>query len=140
MTTLGRPRPAYRRRLRGEQGAAAVEFALVMTLLIMLVFGIVEFGRAYNTKIELSGAAREGARRMAVSGDASCTGSGAKATAIKASPTLGLSCSAVTVTPATCSPGTDVEVKVTTEWTYVIPPFFSGTKTLTGVGVMRCGG
>jgi len=36
-------------RLRqGEQGAAVVEFALVLPILMMFVFGIVEFGRGYN--------------------------------------------------------------------------------------------
>ncbi len=39
-----------RRRMRSERGAAVVEFALVVPILIALVFGIAEFGRAYFTR------------------------------------------------------------------------------------------
>src|SRR4029079_5353100 len=51
---------------RGERGAAAVEFALVLPLLVVLVFGIVEFSIAYNHKQGLHAAAREGARLAAL--------------------------------------------------------------------------
>src|SRR5436309_12242235 len=54
------------RRLHREDGAAAVEFAIVSTILFMIVFGIVEFGRTYSQYEVLQGAAREGARRAAV--------------------------------------------------------------------------
>ncbi len=48
------------RRFRSESGAAAVEFALVVPILLLLVLGIIEFGRAYNIQNSLSAAAREG--------------------------------------------------------------------------------
>ena len=60
-----------RRRVDGEGGAAAIEFALVASLLIVLVFGIIEFGRAYSEYQVLQGAAREGARAAAVRAPAS---------------------------------------------------------------------
>jgi Flp pilus assembly protein TadG len=50
-----------------EDGAAAVEFALLLPLLVLLLFGIIEFGLAFNTRIQATNAAREGAR-MAVVG------------------------------------------------------------------------
>jgi Flp pilus assembly protein TadG len=50
----------------GERGAAAVEFALVVGLLLTVVFGITGFGKAYSEVVALTGAAREGARRAAV--------------------------------------------------------------------------
>jgi Flp pilus assembly protein TadG len=53
-------------RSRDERGSAAVEFALVLPLLLMLVFGIIDFGRMYNAKITLNEAAREGARSAAL--------------------------------------------------------------------------
>jgi Flp pilus assembly protein TadG len=52
--------------LRRDDGSAVVEFALVSPLVIMLVFGIIEFGIAYNQQIELRSAAREGGRLAAV--------------------------------------------------------------------------
>jgi Flp pilus assembly protein TadG len=50
----------------GEAGAAAVEFALVAPLLVLLVCGIVDLGRAYATLNQLAASAREGARLAAV--------------------------------------------------------------------------
>lgn len=54
--------------LRVERGASAVEFALVLSLLFLLVFGIIQFGIAYNRTQGLHAAAREGARVAAVGG------------------------------------------------------------------------
>jgi Flp pilus assembly protein TadG len=51
---------------RDERGAAAVEFALILPVIILLLFGIIEFGRAWNVKQVLTDAAREGARVAAV--------------------------------------------------------------------------
>ena len=52
--------------LRNEKGASAVEFALVLPIFIMLVFGIFQFGIAFNNWIAITHAAREGARLAAV--------------------------------------------------------------------------
>jgi Flp pilus assembly protein TadG len=46
---------------RNETGAVAVETVLVLPILALLVFGVLDFGRAYWVKIQLGGAAREGA-------------------------------------------------------------------------------
>src|SRR5437868_13335102 len=47
---------------RKEEGAAAVEFAIVAALLFMLLFGIIEFGIVFNRYQGLQAGAREGAR------------------------------------------------------------------------------
>lgn len=47
-----------------QQGVAAVEFALVLFFLILLVAGIVEFGRAFWYYDALSKATRDGARLL----------------------------------------------------------------------------
>ena len=47
---------------RNDSGAAAVEFALVLPILCMLLFGIISFGFAMSDKIALVNAVREGAR------------------------------------------------------------------------------
>ncbi len=67
------------RRVRKERGAALVEFAMVMPLLLLLVFGIMEVGWLFAQQVEVRNAAREGARIAAVSTpditDSSYTGS-----------------------------------------------------------------
>jgi Flp pilus assembly protein TadG len=50
------------RRVEGEEGAALVEFAVCAVLILTIVFGIVEFGNAWNRKLEVETAARAGAR------------------------------------------------------------------------------
>jgi Flp pilus assembly protein TadG len=55
--------------LKDRKGQNLVEFALVVPLLLMLVIGIAEFGRAWMTKNILTGAAREAVRMYAVKDD-----------------------------------------------------------------------
>ena len=58
-----------RERLRRDDGAAAVEFALVAPLLFLLVFGIIDFGFGFHAWDASHNAAREGARTGAVNPD-----------------------------------------------------------------------
>ena len=60
---------SVRRKLRREDGAAAVEFALIVGLLAVLIFGLLEYGLAFWQVQNLRAAAREGARVAAVRGD-----------------------------------------------------------------------
>lgn len=53
----------------GERGAAALEFALVLPLLITLVFGMVDAGWAINRYSVLNNAVREGVRVASLGGD-----------------------------------------------------------------------
>jgi Flp pilus assembly protein TadG len=50
------------RRGRDERGAALVEFALILPLVMALILGLVSGGAAYNRKISMNGAVREGSR------------------------------------------------------------------------------
>ena len=64
---VARRRPSARRGLPGgarcgELGVAAVELALVLPVLVMLLFGMITTGLAYNDHISVSNAAREGGR------------------------------------------------------------------------------
>ncbi|MBE3092327.1 MAG: pilus assembly protein [Chloroflexi bacterium] len=52
--------------LSGEKGTSAVEFAIILPILVMLVFGIIQFGLVFNKYIAITHAAREGARLAAV--------------------------------------------------------------------------
>ena len=58
-----------RRSKNDESGAAAVEFAIVLPILLLLVFGIIEFGLLFNRFISVTHAAREGVRVAALTGD-----------------------------------------------------------------------
>jgi Flp pilus assembly protein TadG len=49
-------------RLRDDSGTAAVEFAIVVPILLLVVFGIIDFGRALWTLNVATSALREGAR------------------------------------------------------------------------------
>ena len=53
-------------RTRSEEGQATVEFAIVIPLLLLLVVGIFEFGKAFNYWIDLNHLSNEGARWAAV--------------------------------------------------------------------------
>ncbi|MGH3385305.1 MAG: TadE family protein [Nocardioidaceae bacterium] len=66
-------RPAKRcRRRSSDDGASAVEFALVSVLLFSILFGLIQYGLYFWSLQSGSSAAREGARRAAV-GDLDCT-------------------------------------------------------------------
>lgn len=51
---------------RDQGGQALAEFALVLPVLLILVIGIIEFGRAWNARQVITDAAREGARLAVV--------------------------------------------------------------------------
>ena len=53
---------------RGERGAALVEAAIVTPLLLMLVFGIIEFGFAFKDTLTLANGSRSGARVASAAG------------------------------------------------------------------------
>ncbi len=61
---MGRSRPSRVRARR--KGAALVEMALVLGLLLALVFGIIEFGSLFFLRQNMLHAAREAARTLAV--------------------------------------------------------------------------
>jgi TadE-like protein len=56
------------RRLRSERGAALIETAVTLPLILLVSVGIFEFGRAYQTWQVLTNAAREGARQAVLEG------------------------------------------------------------------------
>jgi Flp pilus assembly protein TadG len=47
--------------VHSECGSSLIEMAFIMPLLLLILFGVVDFGRAYYLAIEVAGAARAGA-------------------------------------------------------------------------------
>jgi Flp pilus assembly protein TadG len=56
----------FRVAFRSERGQSVTEFALVLPLLAMLLFGIIQFGITFNDYISLTDAVRAGSRKGAV--------------------------------------------------------------------------
>jgi Flp pilus assembly protein TadG len=130
------------RRLHSERGAVAVEFALVVPLLLVLLFGIVSVSRAFQVQATLSGAAREAARTMAIQNDHAAAVSVAR----NAAATMGkvpASAVDVTVTPSTCT-GADPKQNIVVTLRFPFQPTgdFAGGKSFTieSKAVLRCGG
>ena len=118
-----------------DRGAVAVEFALILPILILLVFGIYEFGRGYNAKVTLTHAAREGVRDYSINENAGA----AVATAQAAAPQLpGMS--AVVSDGCSGAAGDTATVTVSIAMDYTIPLFRSGTWNISESATMRCGG
>jgi Flp pilus assembly protein TadG len=132
-----------------ERGAVAVEMALVTPLLVVLVFGIIDFSRIFNAELQLSQAAREGARLASIVNGSSgvYTSTQIKNRIESAAPNPAWGGTAATLgatwlcpTGTTVSPSTlpVASVTVTTDFTGIL--FFTSGKTLTQTAVMRCGG
>ncbi|OFI40023.1 hypothetical protein BIU82_03095 [Arthrobacter sp. SW1] len=135
----------YRRRppARDDQGAVAVEFAIITPFLLLLVAGIIEFSYAMGVQISVTQAAREAARTYAVTDD------WGKATAAGTAGAPSLSGAISFSKDIDCEE--DSTVNVTAQYTAnSLTGFalnfsgnfisFAGTFTSTGVGAMRCGG
>lgn len=58
-----------RRRIRNQRGAALLEAAITIPIILLISVGIFEFGRAYQTWQVLTNAAREGARIAIIAGN-----------------------------------------------------------------------
>ncbi|MBT2514384.1 TadE/TadG family type IV pilus assembly protein [Arthrobacter sp. ISL-30] len=119
-----------------ERGAVAVEFAILAPLLVTLLLGIMEFGNAYNAQISLTNAAREGVRVMAISNDKTAARTAAKNAAVSLNPKL--TDGNISFGGAFCAPGSQIALTIS----YNLPTLtgIAGPFTMTGKGVMLCGG
>ncbi|GAB2866314.1 TadE/TadG family type IV pilus assembly protein [Lentzea nigeriaca] len=127
-----------------DRGATAVEVALLMPILLLLVMGIIDFGRALNAQVTLTQAAREGVRVAALKQPDPAGRTQTAATGLSG---VGV---AVTACPSTPTPGSDAQVQATYTFTFVTPigdlaGMFGGGGygspiTLSAKGVMPCEG
>ncbi len=147
-----------------EKGASAVEFALVLPLLMLVLFGIIEFGFILYDKAVITNASREGARKgIAYRFNSTGTGPGAVPTTEVISTVTSYAgtylISLGGTTPALpppavsgdCSvPGSALTVTVTYPYTFLVLPNLPSSAgaaggtgltpviTLTAVTVMNC--
>lgn len=123
-----------------ERGAVAVEFALIAPVLIMILMGIMEFGRAYNAQISLTNAAREGVRVMAISNTQDTARAAAINAAVSLAPALTDADIAFNATNGTGNCTTDAQMTVTVTYSLSTMTGIAGPFAMTGIGVMQCGG
>ena len=121
-----------------ERGTVMAEFALVLPILLVILFGIVELGIAFNRAQAVEAAAREGARLASISsttsGDVTARVNDALAGIPLDNPVN------VAVAPGGCAgrEGEPVTVTVTYLHNVTIPLLFSRNVNLTGQAVFRC--
>jgi Flp pilus assembly protein TadG len=122
-----------------ERGAAAVEFALILPVFLLLIVGMLEFARAYNAQISISNAAREAARVMAIHDSPAQARTSAIAAAVSLNPEL--VDGDIAITPASCDAAApDTAVHVTISYDLPLLTGFFEPLQIEGVGVMLCGG
>ncbi len=124
--------------IRRNHGQSVIEFALVLPLLLILLFGIVEFGRAWMTMNILTSAAREGCR-LAVVTDPDVTLVTTRVTDVCNS--AGLTNLEITIVPPDATdPSRRVTVTVGTEFRFIwgdIGKLFGSGTTLVGTLPLR---
>jgi Flp pilus assembly protein TadG len=131
-------------RRRSERGSAAVEFAILLPVLILLLFGIIEFSIAYNHQQGLHAAAREGARVAALPQSTQASVIDRVRSALQGvMNSTDIQNATITVTPSGNQPcngapaGTHVIVTVSAPDDLAIP-LYTKTLTLTGRGEFLC--
>ena len=123
-----------------RRGAAAVEFALVAPLFLLMVMGMIEVGRAIMVQQILTNASREGARRAVLDG-----ATDSEVTTFVNTYLTNASLPAATVTfpqgnPQDAGFGAPVEVQVSIPFgqvSWVPSPMYLGGQNLTATTVMR---
>ncbi|MCL3838780.1 TadE family protein [Aeromicrobium duanguangcaii] len=117
------------RRVR-ERGVAAVEFALIVPILMTIVIGIVEFGWAYNFRTQLNNATQIAARSYAIDRDWNVARANVTGLAPTAAVTKTINCTAATA-------GSPVTV-TTTVTRRSLTNLFGANFTYTVRGVSQC--
>lgn len=117
---------------KGDRGAAMVELALVLPILVLLLVGIVEAGRAYGANVALQGAARDGARLAALGSSSSAVESAVYDTAGPADVV------AVITTPCAGTGSGEAAVQVRAQHQWRLPFMNLGVTTLNALARMPC--
>jgi Flp pilus assembly protein TadG len=131
-----------------EKGTSAVEFVLVLPLLLLMLFAIIEFSVAMYDKAVITNASREGARRGIVMRTPPPRISAAEISTTvanySAAHLISFGAAAVTTSVSSICVDSGDQLTVTVSYPYnffVVPNFLhslTGTLILNGVTVMRC--
>lgn len=116
--------------IRSDRGQTMVEFALVVPVLCLVIFGIIQCGILYNNYITLTDATRVGARKAAVSRTAADPVGLAKTATRNAASGLETPPLAVFVTATAWAPGADVTVEATYPYELKLLWFVAASGTL----------
>ena len=107
------------RLIRDESGVALVEFALVLPLLLVLVLGIIDFGRAFNHWIDSTHLANVAARYAVVNKNPGAPASLTLQQYIQEQATQQVPAVCIEFQDTTPAVGEWVEVRVTSEWSWL---------------------
>lgn len=99
----------FRERIKNADGVAALEFGLVLPLLMVILAGIIDYGDVYFVRLAMSNAAREGAR-VGATRDADDAAPAAVAAANAYLADAGLTATAVATTPSQADPTVRVTI------------------------------
>ncbi len=113
-----------------------VEMAIVLPVLVLLVFGIIDFGRLYNTQVTLTHAAREGIRDYAIFQDPVQ----AETVARQAVTSFDTAPEVMDIALSDCVPGQPATMTIEYDFNSSIPFLGESILTISAEGVMRCGG
>ncbi len=102
-----------RTNIRNERGQTMVEFALVVPILCVVLFGILQFGALYNDYVTLTDATRVGARKAATARHETNPEAAAEAAARNSAQGLDPSELGITVTATAWEHGESVTVEGT---------------------------
>jgi Flp pilus assembly protein TadG len=115
---------------RADDGAAAVEFALVVPLLVLILAGVVDFGYRYQQHIQYTNAAIQGARTMSLGST-----QGEATTAARDS--AGNSGAQVSFSPVSCTAGSPITVTISATKD-TLTSLFGSTFTVSGKAEVQC--
>ncbi len=110
---------------RDDQGVVTLEFVLIFPFLVVLIFAIASFGLYFKQKIDVTSAARDAARTLALGLEPEYP-TGMVATNVR-----------------TCPPGNNTlnaSVTLTSTFDFSIPLVSDIDGKIAAIGTMRCGG
>jgi Flp pilus assembly protein TadG len=113
--------------LKREEGAAAVEFAILLPLLMLILFGIIEFGLVLYNQEVITNASREGARYGIVIGSPRPSTGQIQDVVNTYLTNAGLDAgnASVSVAGAQGASGSDLTVSVAYPYTFLVLPNFA---------------